>query len=581
MPAILPPINLDSESALAHHFMPHQLNWILADHAIHDRKEQVMALAEKSIRIGWTYADAFKNVRKRLLFPGRDYLFATKDYPSALEYVRQCRHFIEFFNYARAILCYGEDYLKVPRLNSRGRATGFTEEIKVSYIKFNNRSRILAFSAHPQAMAVYGGDVGLDEFARHANPELLWETAQGRAALGHDLAVWSAHSGQNSLFYQFAKQARACCTLPTSPTANNQPTPTPLSPVNGGEGRGEGAVPSSIPRSKLRTPNSTSSTPHSSCQPTSIQQATNPSIHSQTGPWNLYYRVTMPDALELGLLKIINQVGGTNHTAGQYLAQCRARSRREQIFQQSYLCNPSPSGLAIADWSTIERCRADYCIERLHLEHAQILELFGTIGPGLHFERRKDILKFLSARLPNFFDNYLQYRVGFDVAASGGGDLCAFYIDEASGPELWLRALITCRTDDWHFIQCVLEAILEAHKWIYVVGDESGLGRKICWETARQYPGRFSSVNFRSQKSDLGFTLMNQLSSVQKRFPREHEDIAADYFALQKSFVGNRWIFTEGHNSLNPASHCDIAWAGALATRAHTKSEPRAGAIVG
>jgi len=29
-------------------------------------------------------------------------------------------------------------------------------------------------------------------------------------------------------------------------------------------------------------------------------------------------------------------------------------------------------------------------------------------------------------------------------------------------------------------------------------------------------------------------------------------------------------MFTEGRNTFNPASHCDIAWAGALATEAHT-----------
>src|SRR5262249_9689998 len=45
----------------------------------HAQKKQVFALAEKSVRIGWTYADAFKNIRKRLNFSNRDYLFATKD----------------------------------------------------------------------------------------------------------------------------------------------------------------------------------------------------------------------------------------------------------------------------------------------------------------------------------------------------------------------------------------------------------------------------------------------------------------------------------------------------------------------
>jgi len=305
MPAILPSINIDSNSALAKLFLPHQLNWIRAEEAIHARKQQAMALAEKSIRIGWTYADSFKNVRKRLHFHKRDYLFATKDYPSALEYIRQCRRFAEFFNRVRAILSHGEDYLKVPRLNEQGRPTGFTDEIKVSYIKFDNRSRILAFSAHPQAMAVYGGDVGLDEFAKHPNAQLLWETAQGRITWGGDLAVWSAHDGEDTLFHQFAQEARA-----------------------------------------------------------------------GKGPWNLYYRVTMPDALELGLLNVLNRLKGTQFTPEQFLAACRARSQLEQVFQQSYLCNPAPAGLQIVDWSAIERCRQDYEIERLHLEHEQIVQQF-------------------------------------------------------------------------------------------------------------------------------------------------------------------------------------------------------------
>ena len=47
-----------------------------------------MCLAEKSVRIGWTFADALKNVRKRLLHKNRDYLFATKDEASAVEYMR-------------------------------------------------------------------------------------------------------------------------------------------------------------------------------------------------------------------------------------------------------------------------------------------------------------------------------------------------------------------------------------------------------------------------------------------------------------------------------------------------------------
>src|SRR5712664_299347 len=142
MSAILPSINLDNSATLAKYFMRHQLAWILAEDSFHKQKKQVFALAEKSVRIGWTYADAFKNVRKRLRFARRDYLFATKDYPSALEYMRLAHRFTSIYNFTKAIVSHGEDYLKVPsaRSTSSGKTSAVTEEIKIGYIKFDNGS---------------------------------------------------------------------------------------------------------------------------------------------------------------------------------------------------------------------------------------------------------------------------------------------------------------------------------------------------------------------------------------------------------------------------------------------------------
>ena len=73
---------------------------------------------------------------------------------------------------------------------------------------------------------------------------------------------------------------------------------------------------------------------------------------------------------------------------------------------------------------------------------------------------------------------------------------------------------------------------------------------------------------------------MNQLATAKKRFPRSEQDIAADFFALRKSFEGTRWVFSEGRNTLNPVSHCDIAWAGALATHAYIERKTSVGAAV-
>src|SRR6266478_2908126 len=95
---------LDSNRRLAKHFMPHQIAWIQAEKAIHQQHKQAIALAEKSVRIGWTYADGFKNVRKRLWFKKRDYLFATKDYTSAIEYMRLCYGFAELLDFTRAVI---------------------------------------------------------------------------------------------------------------------------------------------------------------------------------------------------------------------------------------------------------------------------------------------------------------------------------------------------------------------------------------------------------------------------------------------------------------------------------------------
>jgi phage FluMu gp28-like protein len=512
MSAILPHLTIESDAKLAKVFMPHQLHWINAEDAVHAQKKKAYALVEKSVRIGWTYADGFKNVRKRLRFHKRNYLFATKDWPSALEYMNQIYEFAELFNLTGSIVYHGEEPLKVPCLDPDGRSTGFTEQVKIGTIKFDNGSRIIAFSSHPEAMAVYGGDVGLDEFAKHSNAPLLWQNAQGRITWNGDIAVWSSHDGEDTTFNQFAQEARA-----------------------------------------------------------------------GKGPWNLYYRVTMPDAIQFGLVEVINRTHGTSFTREQFLADCRARAGSEEIYQQSYLCNPCGSAAAaIVEWSALERCRADYPIERLHLESAEISTLFGQPGPGSHSSRESQIHQFLRSKFPTLFGSSSSssssfssssskppYRLGFDVAASGQGDLAAIYIDEVKGPELWLRALLTARTEDWHFLKTVLFYFLAQLPTLQAAGDESGLGRQICWEASNQFGGRFTKVSFASKKSDLGFALMNQLASAEKRFPRSEYDIAADFSALRKTHSGTRWVFTEGRNTSNPSSHCDIAWAAALASHAH------------
>src|SRR5262249_23632826 len=159
-------------------------------------------------------------------------------------------------------------------------------------------------------------------------------------------------------------------------------------------------------------------------------------------------------------------------------ADCRARAGSDEIFEQSYMCNPlGAETAAIVSWSAIERCRSDYEIERVHLESEHVLNRFGQFNPDTVQIRERQILEFLRSSFPGLFGppppspeerraarrspqhsttpspQLPQLRLGFDVAASGQGDLAVFYIEEPKGSELWLRALLTVRTDDWHFLK--------------------------------------------------------------------------------------------------------------------------------
>jgi len=323
----------------------------------------------------------------------------------------------------------------------------------------------------------------------------------------------------------------------------------------------------------------------------------------------------MPDALELGFLDIINRANGTHLQPDQFLADCRNRAGLPEIFEQAYLCNPAPAAESIVDWSAIERCRADYLLARLHLDHDQVQLEFGPPLPYLQLARAQKIQSFLQNHFPSHFGvdrnpnpnpnlsptinhqpSTINYLLGFDVASSGQGNLACIYLDsvglpspigirnskfENSTSDLCLTALLTTRTDDWHFLKTALFTFLRLPN-LRGAGDASGLGRQICWEAANHFgENKFLPVNFGARKSDLGFRLMNQLATAQKRFPTAHQDIAADFFALRKHFTGSKWIFTEGKNPYNTASHCDIAWAGALASEAHAQKRSTAWALVG
>src|SRR5207249_3990277 len=141
--------------------------------------------------------------------------------------------------------------------------------------------------------------------------KLLWQTAQGRVTWACDMAVWSSHDGEDTLFNQFVQQARATCSAQASPVSAGEHSGSSSSSSSSSS-----SIPASTPGSPESPPTESRNTEHEaptsasthSLAPSSISP---PLHHSITpvphSPWNLFFRVTMPDAVELGLLDVINR----------------------------------------------------------------------------------------------------------------------------------------------------------------------------------------------------------------------------------------------------------------------------------
>ena len=71
--------------------------------------------------------------------------------------------------------------------------------------------------------------------------------------------------------------------------------------------------------------------------------------------------------------------------------------------------------------------------------------------------------------------------------AATQGDLAAIYIDEVKGNDLWLQALFTCRTEDWHFLETALIYFLRRLNSLQAAGDQNSIGRQILKPTSLNF----------------------------------------------------------------------------------------------
>ena len=168
------------------HFLPYQLAWI--------NDPSPVAVGEKSRRIGWTYASAFRAVDRRLRL-GTDLFYSSADLSAAREFMEYCK------GWAAEVDADAEELGYEPA-DDAGDATAFVLRFK------HNGAKIVAGSSNPKFFRSKGGDADADEFAFHREPRELYKAMQPASLVwGHQLRLWSTHNGEGSFFNQLVKGA--------------------------------------------------------------------------------------------------------------------------------------------------------------------------------------------------------------------------------------------------------------------------------------------------------------------------------------------------------------------------------------
>jgi len=136
-------------------------------------------------------------------------------------------------------------------------------------------------------------------------------------------------------------------------------------------------------------------------------------------PGNHYSKVTMPDAIKLGLVDVINAARGTRFTPGQFLADAAPAARDEEIFEQSYMCNPLGAS-PITLW-TQASSNAVVTTTTSSASISNTLKSSNNSASSVPVARIPASTK-SRPLFTSVFSNLQtkrQYRLGFEVAASG------------------------------------------------------------------------------------------------------------------------------------------------------------------
>ncbi len=271
-----------------------------------------------------------------------------------------------------------------------------------------------------------------------------------------------------------------------------------------------------------------------------------------------FHRTSITDAVEEGFVEKVNEIkratGKATQSRDEFLEQIRRSCKTQSAYDTQYLAIPNKaSGERAVRYADLEHAKQDV--------HVDIFNFVGDAQAGDEIDPVTDSMVITDAWMPYLTSE--RYVLGYDVARRK--DLGVVWVDEVQGDHFQLRLLILFRNCKFETQKQVIHAMMSTGK-VRGAGDSTGMGETNCEWLATRHIERFIGVNFASKKQELGTGLTAVFEQNQQTLPRDPAYIGADIAAIRKVTRENgKLIYSETANELENDSHCDMAWACALA----------------
>jgi len=461
-------------------FLPGIVTWL--------KDESPAKLFEKSRRIGATYAEAYDATRRRFGTQPReqDYWFSSADESSAAEFIEYCAFFARDL-FGKIVDLFLEQY-----------EDSDTKRVGTAHcIRCPNGKRITAMTSNPRRFRSKGGDVCLDEYSFHDEPRAMYTAAEPCTRWGGWLRVLSTHNGEDSEYSRMVKRChRVLQALGYDPTAPSETGSRPWGQVPGEELVG-------FAREQRLTP-----------------------IFS-------FHRMTIEDAVNQGLVELINRVKGTAFTREAFVQDCRDSSIDDDAYLEEYMCTPAQGDKVWLAYATIERCEDEACPQP-----GEPLAGY-TGGPAF---------------------------VGVDVGRKH--DLTMIWVLEPVGDVLWTRQVHAVENTPLPDQQKILAEVLRSVKLGRCCVDQTGIGLGLFEYAQREFgASRIEGVTFTNKsKQALAVGIKESFEDRRVRIPADCRQVREGLHKVRKTTTGTGLIRFDAPR--DDAGHADEFWALALALEA-------------